>query len=272
MNGLPPMPLEGALEDILEGPSPLGRADRELVAEAILRRLLAAYGHRVQAIALYGSCATGQDGPYSDIELWVMLDDDLAASEARTVEWIWGAGKAEVNLAGEAELLSEAARIDARWALTHGRFVHPVMLYERSPGQVDDIRRRALALPAERLRQVMAETVAGELYESLGRLRNAVAMGRTGEGARLFLKLVETASALTALAQSHAFHSTSTLLEEAAGLTGPAGFTDLIMIARRGALADATRLLGTAEDYWSGLGKWIEALNLDLTPFRGADF
>jgi kanamycin nucleotidyltransferase len=194
MNGLPPMPLEGALEDILEGPSPLGRADRELVAEAILRRLLAAYGDRVQAIALYGSCATGQDGPYSDIELWVMLDDDLAASEARTVTWVWGAGKAEVNLVGAAELLAEAARIDARWALTHGRFVHAVMLYERAPGQVDEIRRRALALPAERLRRVIAEAVAGELYEGLGRMRNVVAMGRTGEGSRRFLQLVETAA------------------------------------------------------------------------------
>lgn len=272
MNGLPPMPLEGALEDILEGPSPLGRADRELVAEAILRRLLAAYGDRVQAIALYGSCATGQDGPYSDIELWVMLDDDLAATEARTVTWVWGAGKAEVNLVGASDLLAEAARIDARWALTHGRFVHAVMLYERAPGQVDEIRKLALALPAAQLRRVIAEAVAGQLYEGLGRMRNAVAMGRTGEGARLFLHLVETASALTALAQSHAFQATSTLLEEAAGLTGPSGFADLIMIARRGALADATRLLGTVEDYWSGLGKWIEALNLDLTPFRRADF
>ena len=83
---------------------------------------------------------------------------------------------------------------------------------------------------------------------------------------------LEIGAALTALAQSQAFHATSTLLEEAAALTGPAGFADLIMIARRGALADATRLLGIIEDYWSGLGKWIEALNLDLAPFRRADF
>lgn len=272
MNGLPPMPLEGAIEDILEGPSPLGRADRELVTEAILRRLLAAYGHRVQAIALCGSCATGEDGPYSDIELWAVLDDDLAATESRRVEWTWGAGKAEVVLVGETEILADAARIDSAWSRSQGRYVHAVALYEKAPGQIEDIRNRALALPAARVRQVMAQVVAVDLYEALGKLRNVVAMGRTGEGARLFLQLVEIAAGLTALAQSHAFRSTSTLLEEAAGLTGPAGFADLIMIARRGALADATRLLGTAEDYWTGLGRWVEALNLDLAPFQRADF
>ena len=272
MNGLPPMPLEGALEDILEGPSPLGRADRELVTEAIVRRLLRTYGERVQAIALYGSCATGQDGPFSDIELWVTLDDDLAASEARTVAWVWGAGKADVELVGASDLLARAASVDARWSLTHGRFVHAAALFEQAPGQVEEIRKRALVLPVERVRRVLAEAVVGEIYESLGKLRNAVAMGRTGEGGRLYLQLVEDASALTALAQSYAYFSTSTLLEEAAGLTGPAGFADLIMIARRGALADATRLLGTAEDYWAGLARWIEALHLDLTPFQRADF
>jgi kanamycin nucleotidyltransferase len=273
MIGLPPMPLEGAVQDVLDGPAPLGRADRELVAEAIVRRLLNAHGEAVIAIALYGSCATGLDGPFSDIELWAALDDAANGPGWRSdAEWVWGAGKAETNLFSEQVLRARAGVVHERWSLTHGKFVHAAPLFERQPGFVDEIRRVALALPVDAVREAISASIVGELYEQLGKLRNAAQMSRAGEGGRHYLHLAEQASLLTALAQGYCFRSGSTFLEEAAGLKGPMGFADLIMIARRGALSDVGRLLAAAEDYWAGLARWIEALNLDLSARCKAGF
>jgi kanamycin nucleotidyltransferase len=266
---LPPISLEAADEDVLEGPSPLERHDRELVAEAIVRRLLADHGEAVVAIAVYGSSATGLDGPYSDIELWLALDTGaLGRATRRDLEWVWGAGKAEVNLYTVTAIRRRAAAIEADWALTHGQFVHAVALFERDGGFVDELRAAALALPAEAVRGMIADTVVCDLYETLGKIRNAGPLGRQHELPRHVVHLAEEAACLSALAASQAFRSGSTFLEEAAALTGPDGYAELIGLVRAGGLADTEALAAAAERYWTGLGAWIRLLGIDLTPFR----
>ena len=272
MRGLPPMPLEGTVQDILDGPAPLGRPDRELVGETIVRRILAAHGEAVIAIALYGSNATGRDGPYSDIEIWTALEDGTPVGDERvTHEWVWGAGKAEVNVWSEAAMRQWAAEVDERWSLTHGKFVHAVRLFERRAGFVEDIRRLAAAPSIEAIRAGMEGGIIDSLFEGLGKLRNAVALKRAGEGPRHFLHFAESAGQLTALAQSYCFASGSTFLEEAAALTGPSGYAELIALARSGVLADSLALAQAADAYWAGLAKWIELIGLDLAARCRAD-
>jgi kanamycin nucleotidyltransferase len=265
MRGLPPMPLEGTVQDILDGPAPLGRPDRELVAETIVRRILGAHGEAVIAIALYGSNATGRDGPYSDIEIWTAIEDGaLPGDERVNHEWVWGAGKAEVNVWSEASIRKWAGEVDERWSLTHGKFVHAVRLFERRAAFIEEIRQLGAAPSAEAIRAVMQEAIVGSLFELLGKLRNAVALKRAGEGPRHFLHFAESAAQLTALAQSYCFASGSTFLEEAAALTGPSGYAELIALARSGVLADPLALAQAADAYWAGLAKWIELIGLDL--------
>jgi kanamycin nucleotidyltransferase len=269
MSSLPPVSLEAAVEDVLEGPSPLERHDRELVAEAIIRRLLAEYGDRVVAIALYGSSATGLDGPYSDIELWAALDSGALGRATRgNLEWVWGAGKAEVNLYTAAALRRRAAVIEADWALTHGKFVYAIALFEREASFVEALRRAALALPPGAVRQMIADTLVCDLYELVGKARNAVSLRRGGEMARHLVHLAEGAANLSALAAGHAFRSGSTYLEEAAALTGPDGYRELIDLVRAGRMGDPAILLAAVERYWKGLGAWIRLLGIDLAPFR----
>jgi predicted nucleotidyltransferase len=49
---------------------------RELLAE-IKRRLQAVHGERLKGVILYGSVARGDDGPDSDVDILVLLDDPM---------------------------------------------------------------------------------------------------------------------------------------------------------------------------------------------------
>ncbi|MCB0030512.1 MAG: nucleotidyltransferase domain-containing protein, partial [Anaerolineales bacterium] len=85
------------------GPQPQNHADRLVLVQQLSDKLQLLYPDQVVAIALYGSMARQQDGPYSDIEmLCIVTEADLDVS----FEWVYGAGKAEINVLG---------RNDARW-------------------------------------------------------------------------------------------------------------------------------------------------------------
>ena len=79
-----------------------------------------AHGDAIYAVALYGSMGRDADGPYSDIELWAALTTPGMDDSA---EWVYGPGKAEVNLLGLDVLWEQARTVAAKWALEQGQFV-----------------------------------------------------------------------------------------------------------------------------------------------------
>ena len=151
------------------------------------------------------------------------------------------------------------------WALTHGTVVHALALYERDAGFVDALRQSALALPQAKVAKVVADVIVGDLYELLGKLRNATTLGRAGETPRHILHFAEKAALLTALANGYCFGSGSSFMEEAQGLRGPAGYKGLISFARGGDYSDPARVSAASERYWTGLAEWIRAPGLNLS-------
>ena len=184
------------------------------------------------AVALYGSVALDFDGPDSDLEIWAAVanDHEGLASIDRDHEWVWGAGKAEVNVMSESVIKDYAAELDTDWPLTHGQFVHARALYE-APGRegfVAEMRRRAYAFSDADRDEALAKAVVGDIYEVVGKLRNAAAMARTANVAHLLCTLAAQAACLIALHRRHSFRSDLTLLEEAAAmLDGPDGQAEL---------------------------------------------
>src|SRR3990172_11166526 len=70
--------------------------ERLAIADAISRRVHQAFSEKLLAIGIYGSTARGDDGPYSDLEMLVVLD---SVGEDHTHEWLHDGLKAEVNFA-----------------------------------------------------------------------------------------------------------------------------------------------------------------------------
>lgn len=101
------------------GPRPLARDQRLVVVDSIVARLLEAYRHHVVAIGLYGSTGRGADAPYSDIEMFCVIN---RPGEDSRYEWIHGDGKAEVELLGEDVIRRKAAVVDEGWSVTQAEF------------------------------------------------------------------------------------------------------------------------------------------------------
>src|SRR5436190_14054798 len=108
------------------GPQLQDRAARLRMVDKIVHDLHATHGDRIIAIGLYGSVAKGTDGPFSDIELFcVVQGNDIDYSQ----EWMYGPGKAEVNIYSQAAVHRRALRVDELWSLRQGKFMHCRPLY-----------------------------------------------------------------------------------------------------------------------------------------------
>lgn len=57
---------------ILAYPVSTTRIEKIEMASVLKDRLLTAHGNQILAMSVYGSLATGNDGPYSDIEMHVI--------------------------------------------------------------------------------------------------------------------------------------------------------------------------------------------------------
>lgn len=239
---------------LIEGPAAQSREDRHRRLEAMLDRLRRDYGEGLLAAALYGSLSRGEDGPYSDIELFCLLDEP----GDRTLEWIYGAGKAEINLYGWDDARRRAAEVDEFWALSAGQFVHATPL-EGDPGLVDELRAVASSpSDASIAAQVRASTV-GELYEWIGKLRNAHTAGRRETVALLACRFTELTALILALASRRVYSGSAGLFRESLELRFlPEGYERLCAMVMRGDLRGSGVTQAIGESY-RGLIAWEQA-------------
>jgi len=238
---------------MVSGPQPMNHQQRLQLARTIARQLSVRYTDALTAIGLYGSVARGQDGPYSDLELFCVLQDPGAS---RNLEWCCGPWKAEVNIRSERDLRREAAYLDGRWALTHGAFVHILPL--------TDPKHYFAGLPAlvmqhtpEDFQSLIAAELVGEIYECMGKIRNALAQQHARALPALAILLIQHSAYILGLEHRHLYQTTSSLLDEAIGLPAlPQGFTGLAQLVMAGTLSDAERVALACEHLWSGLVQW----------------
>ncbi len=97
----------------------LSHSQRLSIASEIAEHMKHRFHPDLLAIGLYGSLAREQDGLYSDIEIFGVLQTD---HYTQRYEWCTAEWKEEVDLYGQQTLRDLAERVDERWPLTHGAF------------------------------------------------------------------------------------------------------------------------------------------------------
>ncbi len=243
------------------GPQPFTHAQRMARAEEIAGRVRAHYGARVLAVGLYGSTARGTDGPYSDIEIFCVLS---TAGERVYHEWSAGAWKAEVNAFSADVLLREAGELREDWPLTHGAYTQVYSFYDPY-GFFPRLRKAVYAHSDVEYRQVMGSLVLTEIYERIGKIRNANAAARWSSTVELAVDLARQTAYLLGLAHRQLFTSASAVLEEALRLPDrPAGFDRLCALVMRGELSDGPAVCAAADALWEGVETWAQARQIDL--------
>ena len=235
------------------GPSPLERSERVAIAHQIGDQIQNHYAKRVKAIGIYGSIARGLDGPYSDIELFCVLQGENIET---AYEWATGPWKCSVNVYSEDVMIRDAAVIDETWPFVQSGYVFIKPLYDPD-GVFPRVREIALDPRPNEFREAIRNIVVGELYEAIGKIRNAHESGRRSSLPMLAVELARFGACLIGLANHHLYVSYSTLFEESLKIAGrPDGYDDFCKLVIAGELGNSDEVLNLANLLWEGIETW----------------
>jgi kanamycin nucleotidyltransferase len=235
------------------GPQFYTHAERMKRVEEIAGQLRAHFGPQLLALGLYGSVARGTDGPYSDIELYAIIQGE---GVDYAYEWSAGPWKAEVDVHSPDTLLAWAAELDGLWSLTH-KSALTVQLLEDPQGIFARMAAVATQHSDEEIAAALAECIVGELYELVGKVRNAVAERRTASLALFTVELTRYAAGVVGLAQRHLYPSAAEMLEDSLRLPDPPeGYPALCRLVISGRLDDPQEILARVDAYWAGVEAW----------------
>lgn len=233
----------------------------EIVA-TIVDDLHRTYGQAIHAIALCGSLARNADGAYSDVELLCVL---TTPGVDHADEWVYGPGKAEVDIYGLDVLWKMARSVEADWALTQGTFVN-LRPIAGDPAFFAELRHVVLHPDPAAVHSAVAEMVVGECYEWIGKLRNALLSGHTQSVPTYAIRFAEHVACMVGLLHTTLFTTGNTLLSDALEMGDlPAGYADLAQRVMRGNLADPVATVADIEALWAGLEPWLATHGVDVT-------
>lgn len=256
-----------------QGPQAQARVERLKVIDRIVSGLHQRYGDSLLAIGLYGSMARGEDGPYSDIELFCVVD--IPGTDV-DYEWVYGAGKAEINIFGPDVVRARAQEVEDNWSLDQGQLARCRPLFG-DLAFFDELKRLALNPDQAALDAMAADIVVGELYEWMGKLRNAQARGEFSGLALLACGFVEKMAWVLGLVHRHLYRTGMTLLAESLTLPDrPAGYDAACQMVMAGELSDPARVAAALEAAWAGLGPWLAQHGVETAaaaswPWTGAE-
>lgn len=250
----------------MSGPQPFSHEIRITRAQDIAQRIQRHFGKRTLAIGLYGSLARQSDGPFSDIEMHVLIED---MEGENTLEWSEGPWKAEVNLYSPQTFLEQASELESDWSITHGAYanIQPIL---GDSGWFAQARERVFDHSEEEIRPVLEEALIGDLYEIIGKLRNARTSGNTQSVATYAFYAARFAVCIVGLWSRHLYTSSTVLYDEAIRLPDqPQGFKPFIRRIIQGNLTDPQTVFEEADALWAGFEGWADAHGLTL--YRSLD-
>jgi len=213
------------------------------------------------ALGLYGSVARGADGPYSDIEMYCVLQ---GAGVDYAYEWSAGPWKAEVDVRSPDTLLAWARELEGMWSLTHKAAVS-VLALEDPSGIFEQMAIAALEHSEAEFEQVLQDLIVGEVYELVGKVRNALEMGKTASLALFTAELGRYAAGLVGLAARHLYPSAAEMLADSLSLPDlPDGYIDLCQLVISGRLDESEHIGAVVDAFWAGTEVWARKRGLRI--------
>lgn len=243
---------------------PASREERRKLAQKIAERARV-FRQDVLAVGIYGSVARDEDGPYSDLEILCVLS---SPGEDFTKEWIAHPCKVEVNFVSEDVLFARAREVDPAWPLTHGAYVHIRPLYDPE-GLFPRLKEAVLRAPHEAFQQALRALIVEDLYEVVGKIRNAWHFQACEELPFLAVHLAFYGALLVGLANRHLYRSASKMLADSLRLPErPTGYDALCQRVLAGKLAPADAVVQDCEEFWASVEEWCRRRGIPLGETR----
>ena len=148
--------------------------------------------------------------------------------------------------------------------MTHGACVYVWALYDPS-GFFPRLRDAALLHPDHAFQEVIGDVIVGEIYERIGKVRNAGAEKNDACLPYLAVELVQCGAGLIGLDHRHLYAASSRMFQESLELPArPEGYDVLCRMVMAGNLADRARVIAATDAFWAGVEKWAEERGIQI--------
>ena len=159
-------------------------------------------------------------------------------------------------------MLARATQVDGDWPISHGAVTAVMALYDPD-GYFPRLKAAVFSQSDAVFRRAMRDVIVGDVYEHIGKIRNAQADGHAAPLPALAVALARDGARLIGLDHRHLYTTNTRLLEESLSLPDrPAGYDLLLGLVTAGTLDEAARLVGAAEAFWAGVEHWAAARDL----------
>lgn len=247
------------------GPQPLSRNDRLQIVDQIKQMLIDMYGDSLIAIGLSGSLARERDQPYSDIDMFAVVDQ--LEPERIEISWHHDACKIDGNVYSDTGIRQKVVMVDVHWPLRGGfLYVQPVYGDAR---YFENLKALKYSVPQAKLDEQIAIIISGH-YEAIGKFRNAKFSRQTTYLAQGACTFAEFNALMLGLAHRVVYTTGQTMLTESMAMEHrPDGHDALCKLVISGRLNDPNEIMATVERAWAGIERWIDERNLDVGPYLG---
>ncbi|UHA73530.1 kanamycin nucleotidyltransferase C-terminal domain-containing protein [Paenibacillus sp. 481] len=254
---------------MLPYPTATTREEKRAMINDIANQLLDIHGDIIIAVGAYGSIALEIDGPYSDIEMYVVTRDGM---NIQGYEFIYGEFKIEIAAIQKSELVKRAMAVDDLWAIKAGSFIHVLAIYD--PERVfAELKELPMQVSMEAIKDTMREFMIWEPYETMGKIRNNY-LARNLNYIPMGVKdLVWQTTKLIGLANKQYFLTRAKAFEQSLNMESkPVGYKELVLLVMAGKLDDTEQVYQLCEKLWMGLNDWLVGLGIEYRieqlPFR----
>jgi len=251
-----------ALKALEAGPRRCSQTTRMGVAETVVRSARRTFGPKLHSVGLYGSTGNRKDKPYSDIEVWLVLLDSSNLEDEHV--FLSRGIKVQATVFSLDKICRRATQLDIAWPVTHAEFASVRRLHGKA-GFFRELRRMVFDHPQKDFRDQVGEIIVRDLFEDVGKVRNATQAGSIAGLAARFCRVAESAALLMGLARQQLYTSVSSFIAESLKLKArPDGHDDLCRAALNGSLGDSHHLSELVERYWASLLRWSVKERIDL--------
>jgi kanamycin nucleotidyltransferase len=235
------------------GPVPKAHGDRVVLAREVAERARVRFS--AIAIGVYGSLARGEDGPHSDIEMLCVVPGDVD----ETFEWMHAGWKVEVDVRGRDLLVRDAASVDENWSITHACYVHVMPMHDPD-GVFGELSATVRGVPQATFDRAIENLIIGELWEVIGKLRNARGAGESPPLGYLQYAL-KIGYWMIGLGNRHIYPSAKRAWCDALALPDRmAGYDEVCSLASGG----VGNVFDACERFWAGVATWASARGLAI--------
>jgi kanamycin nucleotidyltransferase len=109
----------------------------------------------------------------------------------------------------------------------------------------------------QEINAALSECIVGDVYELVGKIRNAVAQDKNSSLALFTVELVRYAAGVVGMAQRYLYPSAAEMLDDSLLLPHlPEGYPALCRLVISGRLDDPQEILARVDAYWAGVEAW----------------